>query len=245
MEVAAPVRGPRNCLCQPSKSAKSPRDTGRSRRSVTCRFRSRRARSSACLVPTGPARRRTMKILTGYIEPDDGDAKVQDLDVVVGAARGSAPTSATCPRARRCTGDGRAGVPDDDGRRSRQMSEGERLRGSPRPCYATGLEQDRMVQPIGDALEGLPPARRHRPGHHAQAGRAHPRRANQRPRPHADRRDPRRSSSVSPNAPRCSLSTHILSEVEATCDRAIMIMNGTMQAPTPSSSRPAGRPTLA
>ena len=53
---------------------------------------------------------------------------------------------------------------------------------------------DMANRALRQAVEGLPPARRPRAGAPAQPGRAHPRRADRRPRPEADHRDARAHS---------------------------------------------------
>ena len=104
------------------------------------------------LGPNGAGKSTLMKILTGYIEPDEGDAKVQDLDVV------AAPLAAQrrigyLPESAPLYGEmlvqeylmmmaALRGVPEAD-RRARL---GDAVR-------ATGL-LDRMVQPISTLSKG-------------------------------------------------------------------------------------------
>ena len=179
------------------------------------------------LGPNGAGKSTLMKILTGYIEPDDGDAKVQDLDVV------AAPLAAQrrigyLPESAPLYGEmlvqeylmmmaALRGVPEGD-RRARL---GEAVR-------ATGL-LDRMVQPIATLSKGF----RQRVGI-AQAI-IH--------RPDVlildeptNGLDPTQIAEIRALIQRLAerttvlLSTHILSEVEATCERVVVIMHGTLRA---------------
>ncbi len=179
------------------------------------------------LGPNGAGKSTLMKILTGYIEPDDGNARVQDLDVVadpLAAQRriGYLPESAPLygemlvqeyldmMAALR-------GVPESD-RRARLAD----------AVRSTGLV-DRMTQPISTLSKGY----RQRVGI-AQAI-IH--------RPDVlildeptNGLDPTQIVEIRTLIQRLAqrttvlLSTHILSEVEATCERVVVIMNGTLRA---------------
>jgi ABC-2 type transport system ATP-binding protein len=179
------------------------------------------------LGPNGAGKSTLMKILTGYIEPDDGDAKVQDLDVVAAplvAQRriGYLPESAPLY--------GEMLVQEYLMMMAalRGVSEGERLARLGEAVRATGL-QDRMVQPIGTLSKGY----RQRVGI-AQAI-IH--------RPDVlildeptNGLDPTQIAEIRTLIQRLAerttvlLSTHILSEVEATCERVVVIMHGTLRA---------------
>ena len=179
------------------------------------------------LGPNGAGKTTLMKILTGYLEPDEGDVTVHGIDVVadpIAAQRriGYLPESAPLysemlvqeylemMAAMR-------GVEWSE-RRDRMIE----------AIHATGLEE-RVVQPIGTLSKGF----RQRVGI-AQAIIHHP-----------DilildepttGLDPAQIAEIRDLIKRLAekttvlLSTHILSEVEATCERVLVIMRGELRA---------------
>ena len=76
------------------------------------------------------------------------------------------------------------------------------------------------------AVEGLSPARRPGRRHGPRPAHPHPRRADRRPRPDPDPRDAATRSATCGQKHTILLSTHILSEVEAVCERVIIIHSG-------------------
>jgi ABC-2 type transport system ATP-binding protein len=168
-----------------------------------------------------------MKILTGYLEPDEGDVRIHGIDVVedplaaqrrIGYLPESAPLySEMLVQEYLETMAAMRGVPYGD-RRDRTV---EAIR-------ATGLE-DRAVQSIGTLSKGyrqrvgIAQAIIHRPDililDEPTSGL-----------------DPTQIAEIRTLIQRLSehttvlLSTHILSEVEATCERVVIIMRGELRA---------------
>jgi ABC-2 type transport system ATP-binding protein len=179
------------------------------------------------LGPNGAGKTTLMKILTGYLEPDDGDARVHGIDVVadpltaqrrIGYLPESAPLYGEMlvqeylemMAAMR-------GVPVE--RRRERMREAIR---------ATGLS-DRVVQPIATLSKGF----RQRVGiaqaiiHEPDVLILDEPTTGLDPGQIAEIRDlivglAKKSTVL--------LSTHILSEVEATCERVLVIMAGRLRA---------------
>ena len=81
------------------------------------------------LGPNGAGKTTLMKILTGYLEPDDGDVKIHGIDVLADPL--ARPAAHRLPAGERAAvrRDARAGVPRDDGGAARRAG---RSRG-PRP----------------------------------------------------------------------------------------------------------------
>ncbi len=179
------------------------------------------------LGPNGAGKTTTIKILTGSLQPDDGTVNVNGRDVLehtreVQAEIGYLPE--TAPLYRELTVQGYLrmmaelrGIPEEE-RRAR-ISEA---------VYATGLAEH-LVRPIGELSKGF----RQRVGL-AQAILHKPRLLIlDEPTIGLDptqvvevRRLIRRLSERST----VLLSTHILSEVEALCDRVIILINGRIRA---------------
>jgi len=179
------------------------------------------------LGPNGAGKTTLMKILTGYLEPDEGDVRVHGIDVVtdplaaqrrIGYLPESAPlySEMLVQEYLEMMAAMRGVAPE---RRHARMTEVIR---------ATGLS-DRVVQPIGTLSKGF----RQRVGI-AQAIIHEP-----------DilildepttGLDPAQIAEIRDLIVRLSkkstvlLSTHILSEVEATCERVLVIMQGELRA---------------
>jgi ABC-2 type transport system ATP-binding protein len=179
------------------------------------------------LGPNGAGKTTLMKILTGYLEPDEGDVTVHGIDVVadpLAAQRriGYLPESAPLY--------GEMLVQEylEMMAAMRGVEWSERRDRMIEAIHATGLEE-RVVQPIGTLSKGF----RQRVGI-AQAIIHHP-----------DilildepttGLDPAQIAEIRDLIKRLAekttvlLSTHILSEVEATCERVLVIMRGELKA---------------
>jgi len=179
------------------------------------------------LGPNGAGKTTTIKILTGYLQPDDGNVIVNDLDVLthtreVQAQIGYLPESA--PLYPELSVQAYLKMMAD----LRQVPEEERLARLSEAVYATGLA-DHLTRPIGHLSKGF----RQRVGL-AQAIIHKPRLLIlDEPTIGLDptqvveiRRLIRRLAERST----VLFSTHILSEVEALCDRVIILMNGQIKA---------------
>nr|HEX4316428.1 ATP-binding cassette domain-containing protein [Kofleriaceae bacterium] len=179
------------------------------------------------LGPNGAGKTTLMKILTGYLEPDDGDLRVHGIDVVadpLGAQRriGYLPESAPLYREMLVQEylemmAAMRGVPQD--KRRARMQE---------VIKATGLT-DRVVQPISSLSKGF----RQRVGL-AQAIIHEPDilildepLTGLDPTQIVEIRDLILKIAKTATV---LLSTHILSEVEATCERVLVIMQGKLRA---------------
>ncbi|MDY7075674.1 MAG: ATP-binding cassette domain-containing protein [Chloroflexota bacterium] len=179
------------------------------------------------LGPNGAGKTTTIKILIGYLHPDDGTVTVNGMDVLthtreVQAQIGYLPESAPL-------------YPELSVQKYlkmmaelRQIPDDEQLARISDAVYATGLE-DHLVRPIGQLSKGF----RQRVGV-AQAIIHQPQLLIlDEPTIGLDptqiieiRRLIRRLAERST----ILFSTHILSEVEALCDRAIILMNGEIRA---------------
>ena len=148
--------------------------------------------------PNGAGKTTCMKILTGYMLPSRGKVRVGGVDAVESSLA-----------TRQMIGylpENTAALRGHDGPRVPQV-----LRGPPHGCRrgARGPRIDEVVRPLlapaevprsdQDAEQGLPAARRNRPGAPSRAGSPDPRRADRRPRPEPGRPGPRRSSATSGN----------------------------------------------
>jgi len=179
------------------------------------------------LGPNGAGKTTTIKILTGYLQPDDGTVRVNGLDVLthtreVQAQIGYLPESA--PLYPELSVQAYLRMIAE----LRQIPEGEQLALLSEAIYATGLA-GHLTRPIGQLSKGF----RQRVGL-AQAILHRPRLLIlDEPTLGLDptqvvevRRLIRRLAEHST----ILLSTHILSEVEALCDRVIILMNGQIRA---------------
>ncbi|MEJ2570376.1 MAG: ATP-binding cassette domain-containing protein [Anaerolineales bacterium] len=179
------------------------------------------------LGPNGAGKTTMIKILTGYLQPDEGDATIDGIDVLekpqeVQARIGYLPESA--PLYPELSVQSYLQMMAD----LRQIPETEKADRMRDAIQATGL-QDYIVRPIGQLSKGL----RQRVGL-AQAILHHP------PILILDEPtiglDPTQMVEVRSLIRRLSkestilFSTHILSEVEALCDRVIILINGEIRA---------------
>ncbi len=179
------------------------------------------------LGPNGAGKTTLMKILTGYLEPDAGSAKIHGIDVTedpIGAQRriGYLPESAPLYREMLVQEylEMMAAI--------REVPVAERRKKVIAAIEATGLE-DRCVQPIGTLSKGY----RQRVGI-AQAILHTPEilildepTTGLDPAQIVEIRDLIKQLAKSSTV---LLSTHILSEVEATCERVLVIMQGKLLA---------------
>jgi ABC-2 type transport system ATP-binding protein len=179
------------------------------------------------LGPNGAGKTPLMKLLTGYLEPDAGDARIHGHDIVTDAIAaqrriGYLPENAPVY--------GEMIVQEYLLMMAalRHLPVGERAARVRDAVEATGLEQ-RVVQPIGTLSKGyrqrvgIAQAILHRPDvlilDEPTSGL-----------------DPAQIVEIRDLIKRLAeratvlLSTHILSEVEATCDRVLVIMKGTLRA---------------
>jgi len=179
------------------------------------------------LGPNGAGKTTTIKILTGYLQPDGGSVTVNDLDVLthtreVQAQIGYLPESA--PLYPELSVQAYLRMMAE----LRQVPEDEQLARLSEAIHATGLA-DHLTRPIGELSKGY----RQRVGL-AQAILHQPRLLIlDEPTLGLDptqiveiRRLIRRLAENST----ILFSTHILSEVEALCDRVIILMNGQIRA---------------
>lgn len=179
------------------------------------------------LGPNGAGKSTTIKILTGYLQPDEGEVRIDGLDVLthtreVQARIGYLPENAplypelTVQSYLRMMADLRE-IPREE--QPARLSEA---------IYATGLV-DRLTQPIGQLSKGfrqrvcLAQAILHRPKllilDEPTVGLDPTQIVEIR---HLIKRLARHSTIL--------FSSHILSEVEAVCDRVVIIMNGEVKA---------------
>ena len=179
------------------------------------------------LGPNGAGKTTIIKILTGYLQPDEGAVRVNDLDVLehtreIQAQIGYLPE--TAPLYPELSVQAYLQMMAD----LRQIPEEEQLERLSEAIYATGL-QDHLTRPIGELSKGfrqrvgLAQAILHRPKllilDEPTVGL-----------------DPTQIVEIRHLIKRLSqhstvlFSTHILSEVEALCDRAIILINGEVKA---------------
>ncbi|MGB9723363.1 MAG: ABC transporter ATP-binding protein [Chloroflexia bacterium] len=179
------------------------------------------------LGPNGAGKTTTIKILTGYLHPDEGTVLIGGLDVLshtreVQALIGYLPENA--PLYPELSVQGYLKMIAD----LRQIPPGEQLERIAEAVYAVGLE-DQLTRPIGQLSKGyrqrvgLAQAILHRPKllilDEPTLGL-----------------DPTQVLEVRRLIRRLAqgstilFSTHILSEVEALCDRAIILLNGQVRA---------------
>lgn len=179
------------------------------------------------LGPNGSGKTTMMRILTGYLQPDEGHLSVDGLDVLTDTLEvqkriGYLPENA--PLYPELTTQEYLKMVAD----LRHIREGEQPARLSEAIYATGLE-DHLTRPIGELSRGyrqrvgLAQALMHRPKvlilDEPTAGL-----------------DPTQIGEVRRLIRRLAgrstvlLSTHVLSEVEATCERVIMLLNGEVRA---------------
>jgi ABC-2 type transport system ATP-binding protein len=179
------------------------------------------------LGPNGAGKTTMIKILTGYLQPDSGSVKVDGLDVLthtreVQARIGYLPENA--PLYPELSVQSYLRMMAD----IRQIPLEEQLDRLSEAVYATGLD-DQLTRPIGQLSKGY----RQRVGL-AQAILHRPRlMILDEPTIGLDPTqivEVRRLIRRLANHTTILFSTHILSEVEALCDRAIIIMNGQIKA---------------
>ncbi len=190
-------------------------------------FKIKKGEIVGLLGPNGAGKTTMIKILTGYLQPDEGDAAIDGIDVLedphaVQARIGYLPESA--PLYPELSVQSYLVMMAD----LRQIPETEKMDRMREAILATGL-QDYIVRPIGQLSKGL----RQRVGL-AQA-------ILHRPQilildEPTIGLDPTQMVEVRSLIRRLSkestilFSTHILSEVEALCDRVIILINGEIRA---------------
>jgi len=190
-------------------------------------FKIKKGEIVGLLGPNGAGKTTMIKILTGYLQPDEGDAAIDGIDVLedpcaVQARIGYLPESA--PLYPELSVQSYLAMMAD----LRQIPETEKMDRMREAILATGL-QDYIVRPIGQLSKGL----RQRVGL-AQA-------ILHRPQilildEPTIGLDPTQMVEVRSLIRRLSkestilFSTHILSEVEALCDRVIILINGEIRA---------------
>ncbi len=179
------------------------------------------------LGPNGAGKTTIMKILTGFLHPTAGEAKIGGFDVLqdtasVQAMIGYLPENA--PLYPELTVQSHLKMMAD----LRKIPQGEQIRKISKAVHAVGLE-NRLTRPVGTLSKGF----RQRVGL-AQAILHDPRLLIlDEP---TNGLDPTQIAEVRrlignlAHRSTVMVSTHILSEVEATCDRAIIIMNGRVKA---------------
>jgi len=183
--------------------------------------------SVGLLGPNGAGKTTAMKILTGYLQPDEGTATVGGLDVLT-QTRGVQSLIGYLPETAPLYPELSVQAYLKMMAQLRDIPEDEQLTRLSEAIYATGL-QDHLVRPIGHLSKGF----RQRVGV-AQAILHQPKvLILDEPTIGLDptqiveiRRLIRRLAERST----ILFSTHILSEVEALCDRVIILMNGEIKA---------------
>jgi ABC-2 type transport system ATP-binding protein len=179
------------------------------------------------LGPNGSGKTTMMRILTGYLQPDEGQVSVDGLDVLTDTLEvqqriGYLPENA--PLYPELTAQQYLKMVAD----LRRIPQAEQPARLSEAIYATGLEEH-LTRPIGELSKGyrqrvgLAQALVHRPKvlilDEPTAGL-----------------DPTQIAEVRRLIRRLAgrstvlLSTHVLSEVEATCERVIMLLNGEVRA---------------
>ncbi len=151
-------------------------------------FRVERGEILGFLGPNGAGKTTTMRVITGYMPPTEGSVDRGRLRRLRTAHRGQAADGLPARDAAALPGHDRPRVPRV--RRAHQGRGGGRAQGPRREGHGADLGRRHGGPPLRQALEGLPPARRPRAGDPAQSRRPGARRADGRPRPEADHRDP-------------------------------------------------------
>lgn len=179
------------------------------------------------LGPNGAGKTTLMKILTGYLEPDEGDASIQGLDVIAAPLAAQARVG-YLPESAPLYSDMLVQEYLDTMAALRGVTPAQRRDAILEAVRATGLT-DRLVQPIGTLSKGY----RQRVGI-AQAI-VHQPDVLILDEPTTGL-DPTQIAEIRALIKRLAekstvlLSTHILSEVEATCERVLVIMQGQLRA---------------
>ncbi|MEZ4359213.1 MAG: ATP-binding cassette domain-containing protein [Kofleriaceae bacterium] len=179
------------------------------------------------LGPNGAGKTTLMKILTGYLEPDEGDASIHGLDVIGDPLAAQAHVG-YLPESAPLYGEMLVQEYLDTMAALRGVGPGERKDAIVAAVRATGL-LDRLVQPISTLSKGY----RQRVGI-AQAI-IHTPDVLILDEPTTGL-DPTQIAEIRDLIKRLAekstvlLSTHILSEVEATCERVLVIMQGALRA---------------
>ena len=180
------------------------------------------------LGPNGAGKTTLMKILTGYLEPDEGDASVLGLDVV-GDPLAAQKRIGYLPESAPLYGEMLVQEYLDMMAALRGVSPGERRARITEAVRATGLAE-KLIQPIITLSKGF----RQRGGI-AQAI-VHKPDVLILDEPTTGL-DPTQIAEIRALVKKLAagettvlLSTHILSEVEATCERVLVIMRGTLRA---------------
>jgi ABC-2 type transport system ATP-binding protein len=179
------------------------------------------------LGPNGAGKTTLMKILTGYLEPDEGDAAIHGLDVIAAPLAAQARVG-YLPESAPLYGEMLVQEYLDTMAALRGIAPPQRKQAILDAASATGL-LDRLVQPIATLSKGyrqrvgIAQAIVHRPDvlilDEPTTGL-----------------DPTQIAEIRMLIKRLAekstvlLSTHILSEVEATCERVLVIMQGQLRA---------------
>ena len=180
------------------------------------------------LGPNGAGKTTTMRVLTCFLPPTAGTAHVAGFDVL------EQPLEVKK----------RIGYLPETPPLYPEMEVGEylnfvgRLKGVSGGDIARRVDEVCGLCAIGDvqgeadrqAVERLPAARRPGAGHHPQPRRPDPRRAHRGPRSQADHRDARADQGPAAGDHTIILSTHILPEVEQTCEHVVIINKGKLVA---------------
>jgi ABC-2 type transport system ATP-binding protein len=179
------------------------------------------------LGPNGAGKTTLMKILTGYLEPDGGNARIQGIDVVAEPLAAQARIG-YLPESAPLYGEMLVQEYLDMMAALRGVPEGTRRSRLAEAVRATGLV-DRLTQPINTLSKGyrqrvgIAQAIVHRPDvlilDEPTTGLD--------PTQIAEIRDLIKRLATNTTV---LLSTHILSEVEATCERVLVIMKGHLRA---------------
>ena len=143
------------------------------------------------LGPNGAGKTTTMRVLTCFMPPTAGTATVAGYDVLEQPAGGQEAHRLPARNAAPLPGHGGRRV-SDLRRQAERASRGADLARRVDEVERTLHHRRRPDEAHRQALQRLPAARRTGAGDHPQPRRPDPRRADRRPRPQADHRDPRR-----------------------------------------------------
>ena len=152
-------------------------------------FEVRRGEVVGFLGPNGAGKSTTMRILTCFIAPTAGTAKVHGHDVFDDTARGAREPRLPAAARAALPGDERSRVPRASRREMRDLDDSTFKKRARNVVEVCGL-----AQALGEGdpapLARLSPARRPRPGAHPRPADPHPRRADERSRPEREGRVP-------------------------------------------------------